>query len=569
MRSADRLVLVLSLVGLAAAPAAAQVVGPAPGSGIISGEAARQKARELGLSIRTESADGNVRELHSFVNGQPQYLTTFNVASAVTISSDDVWPGGSAGLNLTGRGVRLGIWDAGAVRHTHQEFGGRTVQRDGATVMNSHATHVAGTMIARGAVAAARGMASGALLDCYDWTNDVTEMRDAARNGLRIANISYGFMTGWELNRLTNIWSWYGDVSVSPTEDYRFGFYSTNARDFDKVTFDYPHCLIVKSAGNDRNHAGPGPNEWHYAWSNNAWTWNKTTRPADGHPAGFDTLGEGSTAKNILTVGAVEDIAGGYSAPAGVVLTAFSAFGPTDDGRIKPDIVANGHRLLSAIGNGDASYDSYSGTSMSTPSVSGSLALLAQMRSITSLPALSAASLKALVIHTADEAGTSPGPDYRFGWGLMNTRRAAEVIKEDAMIPSRITEMVIHNGQTITIPLTTTNSNAIKATICWTDAPGAVPTISVDPTQRNLVNDLDVRIVAPTSIGWPIVYYPWVLDPASPANAATKGDNSRDNVEQVSAMVSPVARYSLVITHKGSLSARSQPFSIVLTGATF
>ena len=52
--------------------------------------------------------------------------------------------------------------------------------------------------------------------------------------------------------------------------------------------------------------------------------------------------------------------------------------------------------------------------------------------------------LRGLVLHTADEAGTSPGPDYRFGWGLFNTERAADVISESG-ISSTILEEEIKN----------------------------------------------------------------------------------------------------------------------------
>src|SRR5690606_10391855 len=64
----------------------------------------------------------------------------------------------------------------------------------------------------------------------------------------------------------------------------------------------------------------------------------------DGDDGGYDTLPPTAVAKNILTVGACYDIPGGYSSPDDVVIAPFSAFGPTDDGRIKPEIVAAGIR---------------------------------------------------------------------------------------------------------------------------------------------------------------------------------------------------------------------------------
>ncbi len=66
-----------------------------------------------------------------------------------------LWPGGSLGLSLDGSGYdKLGEWDGGAVHLNHVEFmntgSSRVTQVDGATDTSSHATHVAGTMIANG-----------------------------------------------------------------------------------------------------------------------------------------------------------------------------------------------------------------------------------------------------------------------------------------------------------------------------------------------------------------------------------------------------------------------------------
>ena len=62
---------------------------------------------------------------------------------------------------------------------------------------------------------------------------------------------------------------------------------------------------------------------------------------------------------------------------------------------------------------------------MSAPGVSGSLLLLQELSyKLTNKP-IRSATLKALAVHTANEAGTNPGPDYKFGWGLLNTSEAA------------------------------------------------------------------------------------------------------------------------------------------------
>ena len=70
-----------------------------------------------------------------------------------------------------------------------------------------------------------------------------------------------------------------------------------------------------------------------------------------------------------MTVGAVNDavnVSGNTRSLSSATMTGFSSWGPVDDGRIKPDIVANGAQLRSSIASGDSSYAQtiWSGTSM-------------------------------------------------------------------------------------------------------------------------------------------------------------------------------------------------------------
>jgi len=85
--------------------------------------------------------DGAILEIQ-FIdeNGQPQYYKTDNVNAAATISTNQVYPGGAAGLNLTGAGITVREWDAGSALTTHQEFGGRVINVDGSS-SHYHSTH--------------------------------------------------------------------------------------------------------------------------------------------------------------------------------------------------------------------------------------------------------------------------------------------------------------------------------------------------------------------------------------------------------------------------------------------
>lgn len=528
---------------------------------------AESLARQLDFPIRAIAPDGTIRELKRLRNGIPVYFKTDNVIAGKTISTDKVYPGGVAGYNLTGSGITLGEWDGGGVRTTHQEFGGRVLLSQGA--LSAHSTHVAGTMIAAGTNPTARGMAYQANLRAFEWSNDIAEMAAEAASGLRASNHSYGLVTGWEENLITaGRWAWVGDISVSTTEDYNFGYYSQESQDWDAVADAAPYYLIVKSAGNDRN-KGPVGSVLHDVWNGTNWVTSTAIRNRDGN-SGYDCISGAGVAKNPLVVAAVEDISGGYSTPAGVVMSSFSAWGPTDDGRIKPDISANGVGLNSSLQSADNAYGGLSGTSMATPSVTGSIGLLLQhQQNLHPGDSLLASTMKGIILHTADEAGPNPGPDYMFGWGLMNTRKAADLMTLDSAEgpDSHIREYAIATGDTVEFEFASTGTEPLRVTACWNDIAVGLPPVAVDPPNPVLRNDIDVRIIRKSDGA---VFYPWKCDPAAPSAAATRaGDNARDNVEQV--LIDDPGRtlYTLRMTHKTTIFDPPTNVSLIMSGNAY
>ena len=534
-------------------------------------------AVERGWLTRHVDASGRTIELQAIVNGTPRYYMSHNVDAADSASTDECWPGGAGGLNLTGAGVTLGIWDGGAVYTTHGEFQGRAVQMDGAVDPSTHATHVAGTMIAGGTwpgnptypAGCSKGMAHGATLHCHDWNNDVSEVSAAAAAGLRISNHSYGLVTGWvygDFGQGEN-WYWFGDTTVSAVEDHHFGRYSSTSRSWDQLARANVYYLCVKSAGNDRNdYPGDGAGHYYINPATENWAWSTAQRDPDGD---YDCTSHAGIAKNCLTVGAVNDIGGGYGAPGDVQMTTFSSWGPADDGRIKPDIVANGYQLFSSYSR-DGAQDFWavsSGTSMSSPSMSGSLGLLIEhwRQTHPSADDMRSATLKALVIHTADESGDADGPDYKFGWGLLNTLGAARTITEDVNESLTISEWTRQNGDAAFEIEVSTNGtdDELRVTLCWTDPAGTPPADTLDNPAQMLVNDLDLRVESA-----PDTFLPWILDPADPAAAAATGDNSTDNVEQVVIDNPGVGDFTIRVTHKGALQDGQQAFSLIITGGT-
>ena len=362
---------------------------------------------------------------------------------------------------------------------------------------------------------------------------------------------------------------------MGTAEDWQFGFYKDVSQSVDTTAYLAPYYLTVWSAGNDRGEPGPASQPTlHWCRYNN--TFGVYTplhsHPGDGGATGYDTVSAQETAKNGLVVGAVNDIVGGYSGSNSVTVAGFSSWGPTDDGRIKPDIAANGVLLYSTTNSSDTAYSSSSGTSMASPSAAGSIALLMQLHDElygTNQPWLSS-TWKGVVLSTADEVGAAAGPDYQAGWGLMNTERAAPLVKSNFVGGgvSHIKETVLQNTNSIEFTVTAAGTEPLKVMAVWTDPPAPLlQFISIDPTNLMLINDLDVRVVRSGATN-----YPWVVNPAAPANAATTGDNFRDNVEQV-IVNNPVTDgvYTVRIAHKGTLTDGSsnttnQPVSILLSG---
>ncbi len=499
-------------------------------------------ALEHDLPIRQVFADGTVMEIQFLdESGKPLYYKTMNAEAAATTATDQLYEGSDLGLALSGKGIKVGIWDAGLVLSSHIEFEGRAQIVEGSEVAE-HATHVTGTILAKGINQAAKGMAFAATSLNYDGLNgDTPEMKKEAEKGLLLSNHSYGAVLGWNYNSANNSWEWFGDASVSSLEDYRFGFYSTESAIWDDIAYNYPYYLIVKAAGNDRNDTGNG-----------------TGAPADGP---YDIIGPQGVAKNVLTVGSVNPLTGNYTSPDDISIAPYSSWGPTDDGRIKPDLVGMGQNVLSTSAAGDDQYSTLSGTSMAAPNVCGSLALIQQLYYQQKGKYLSSAALKALAIHTAYEAGTADGPDYQFGWGLLNSEGVAKMLLLDGRAGFFIIEDSLADGEVYTIALDGVSAGQkLTATLVWTDPPGlAETTATVDPENIKLINDLDLRIVDSSDS----VYLPWAMNPDT--KQAYRGDNFRDNVEKIQALATLNGNYTLQISHKDSLFNGKQNFALVVS----
>ena len=459
--------------------------------------------KEIKMTVVNEN--GITGYLYAFdKDGIPIYAYDDNVNAAKTGRTDRIWVGGSMGLNLTGAGIQIGVWESGSALPGHQEFGGRASRGDGANP-TSHGTHTGGTLIAAGIDPNARGMASEATIVNYTASGMPSESASFAANGGILAN-----------------------NSNSPGGT--MGVYDANARGMDEVTYNAPYYLHVKSAGNSGNTYG--------------------------------RLKTNQLAKNLLVVGNTVDVLN-YTGPASVTMNTSSSFGPPNDWRIKPDISNNGTSVYSSNSSSNTSYSTKTGTSMSTPATTGTIALLQQYYKNINNVYMRAATAKALIINTADEVGAHDGPDFGSGWGLVNAEKAATAILNNGN-SSFIEEKTLSNGGSYSKSVNSDGLNPTSITIAWND-PAGLESASNSP---RLVNDLDLRIINDAN---GTTYLPWVMVPNSSFNnysdPAQKGDNFRDNVERIDAVL-PAGSYTISVNHKGTLSNGQQDFSIVATGLT-
>lgn len=477
-------------------------------------------------------------EIYDIVDGKPIYLTTDNLKAATGTKTITMHSGGELGLDIEGQNMLIGIWDEGYALKSHVEFfDNQTVPVSRVTTPQTpnpnpasadHATHVLGTLIAKGEDPDAKGMAPKARAVSYTWDNDeTTVLSQITTNGLLISNHSYGVPVS----------SGTPPTDISP---WIMGCYGNAARTWDQLSYNAPYYLRVASAGNSGADTYTG-----------------------GLASGYDKLTTDKTAKNSLIVANANPTLNSTGAITILGINSSSSQGPTDDGRIKPDIAGDGTNLYSSINTNSTSYATYSGTSMASPNVAGSLLLLQQYYNQLKSNYMRAATLKGLVCHTAKDDNIKSGPDPKFGWGLLDTKKAAELIQmSNTTIPTAvISENILNEGQTYTFDVTVSNTQKLEATISWTDPAGESMDNTLNSSIPVLINDLDLRIKKAST-----VFFPYKLQLSNISAAAITGDNVVDNIEKV-VVTNPSGTYTIEVTHKGTLTDFQQAYSLIISGS--
>ncbi|MBN8428258.1 MAG: S8 family serine peptidase [Xanthomonadales bacterium] len=292
---------------------------------------------------------------------------------------------------------------------------------------------------------------------------------------------------------------------------------------------------------------------------------------------GAGSIGSPGVAKNVITVGALGN---GNS----TTIASFSSRGPTDDNRIKPDIVAPGSSTVSAAGdtaNGDTvesgTTSSKSGTSMATPTISGAATLARQYLmdgfyprgAVTPEDAYrpSGMVMKALLLNSTAVIG-STWPGNSFGWGRLwlehslyfNSDIGAGADARRLRIWERTDDTGLATGEMHEYVINNVGAGQeFRATLTWFDVAGALG------SAINIVNNLDLEVIGPGGT--------YLGNVTSSAVSVTGGSaDTRNTVEQVRFTAPTAGSYTLrvkgtAVPGDGSLGSARQGYGLVASGA--
>lgn len=398
----------------------------------------------------------------------------------------------------------------------------------------NHGTHVAGTVAGDNFAHllthdTADGMAPGAKLVIQDAGFLTDNCGDLPGIGCPVVDLKPIFLQAYSQGARLHTNSW-GDNENAAVQNN----YTAASQDVDQFLWDHKDDLIFFAAGN----AGPGTG----------------------------SVGSPSTNKNGVSVGATLR---GTSADS---MASFSSCGPTDDGRIKPDVTVPGSSIVSAgndknVGTNNCGTLTLSGTSMASPGAAGLTALIRQYYtdgwypSGTKTPAdgftPSGALLKATLVNSAvNMTGTTAIPANCQGWGRVLLDNALYFSPEARRLWT-VDDAAGFSTGSVNVDKTftyTVNGSAqpFKVTLAWTDFP------STPAANPHLNNDLDLIVAGPSGTFKGNVFAGGV--------SATGGSADRRNTLEQVLLASPAAGIYTVTVRAINVPNGPQPFALVVTG---
>tara|TARA_B110000444_G_scaffold18720_1_gene15726 strand:- start:47106 stop:51629 length:4524 start_codon:yes stop_codon:yes gene_type:complete len=431
--------------------------------------------------------------------------------------------------DLDGSGQIVAVADSG-LDADHGDFGNRVVGNndvigDGSTAdkHSGHGTHVACTVLGDGTQGGYSGVATASELYFQAMENDNT-------GNFQSPSLNYLLNTAYSAGAYTHTNSW-GSALESDQ-----GKYTSESEDvddranyYDRYYNGHNGLTILFAAGNDGPDTG--------------------------------TVGAPSTAKNTITVGNHQNR---YSGAPDSIMSG-SSRGPTDDGRIKPDILAPGGyvrscRAQEATDTGGSTWSNtyyleYTGTSMAAPNAAGAAVMIREyLEEIAQRPSPQGALVKALLILGAQDIGTRNIPNDDEGWGRVDLRNTlAPVSGQGIWVDDRSVLSGSGNSKTYSFNISQTNSG-FKTVLVWSDERGSPFSIT------QLVNNLDLEVTTPSGE----LYFG--NDFANGRSTTGGSTDSINNVEVVLVDNAELGVWTVKVKDTYHGGSKAQPFAIAVMG---